>query len=360
MIQSVLTFLVILLGCVAFAHLIRVYELARDLKGLREEDIPPRDNKMNGMLMIIFMLWLYGMYAWLVWKYTDQFLPVSASEHGVALDDLLDFNWLIVNFVFFVCNTVLFYFAYKYQNDGKRKACYFPHNNKLEMWWIIVPSIVMAVIIVWGLMVWNDTMGDAPEDAIVIEVYGRQFDWTVRYTGADNELGDAHVRHIAGANFVGMDPDDSRGKDDKIVKGEFHLPVDRDIKFVFRSQDILHGAYFPHFRAQMNCVPGMTTTFHFKTTRTTMEMRELDFVKNKYALINATRAEKGKEPTEFDFILLCNKICGASHYNMQMKIVVESEEEYRNWLGEQKTFAEAIGPDFFTNEDLEGTELAQY
>ncbi|MEM9023185.1 MAG: hypothetical protein AAGB22_05565, partial [Bacteroidota bacterium] len=91
--------------------------------------------------------------------------------------------------------------------------------------------------------------------------------------------------------------------------------------------------YMPHFRAQMNTVPGMTTYFHFKTDITTEEMRE-----------------KTDNP-DFDYVLLCNKICGSAHYNMQMKIVVESREDYEAWLGKQKTFAQISGTE-------EATDLA--
>jgi cytochrome c oxidase subunit 2 len=109
------------------------------------------------------------------------------------------------------------------------------------------------------------------------------------------------------------------GGDDKIVK-EIHLPVNREIEFVFRSQDVIHSAYMPHFRAQMNAVPGQPTRFKMTPTITTAEMRKLE--KN----------------DEFNYILLCNKVCGAAHFNMMMNIVVESQEDYDKWLKEQKTF----------------------
>jgi cytochrome c oxidase subunit 2 len=81
-----------------------------------------------------------------------------------------------------------------------------------------------------------------------------------------------------------------------------------------RSQDVLHSAYFPHFRAQMNCVPGMETWFHFKPTITTAEMRKIT------------------NNPKFDYMLICNKICGASHYNMGMKIVVGTKKEYEDFM----------------------------
>jgi cytochrome c oxidase subunit 2 len=72
----------------------------------------------------------------------------------------------------------------------------------------------------------------------------------------------------------------------------------------------------------------------------------------KVANINAIRTKKSAElvakgetaldPYEFDFLLLCNKICGASHYNMQMKIVVDTPEDYAKWLKKQTTVTQEV------------------
>ena len=187
------------------------------------------------------------------------------------------------------------------------------------------------------------------DDPLIVELYAQQFNWTVRYAGDDNVLGSANVRmiDIDKANILGIDESDSYAKDDIIVK-ELHLPVGRKVNFKMRSQDVLHSAYMPHFRAQMNCVPGMTTQFSFTPTITTADMRLKPDVVDKVKRTNAIRAEKAaagienSDPWEFDYILLCNKICGKSHYNMQMKIIVEEEEEYNKWLAEQQTFAQTM------------------
>ena len=119
-----------------------------------------------------------------------------------------------------------------------------------------------------------------------------------------------------------------------------------------RSQDVLHSAYMPHFRAQMNCVPGMITQFGFTPSVTTADMRETPEMIEKILNINNIRAEKSKElqekgeevldPYEFDYLLLCNKICGKSHYNMQMKIVVETQEEFDKWINQQTKFKNSL------------------
>jgi cytochrome c oxidase subunit 2 len=77
-------------------------------------------------------------------------------------------------------------------------------------------------------------------------------------------LGKANVRYIEGTNTLGVDLSDPNAQDDFSVP-ELHLPKGRRVIFKIRSQDVLHSAYMPHFRAQMNCVPGMVTQFSFIT-----------------------------------------------------------------------------------------------
>jgi cytochrome c oxidase subunit 2 len=189
------------------------------------------------------------------------------------------------------------------------------------------------------------------EKPIVIEIYAQQFKWTARYSGEDNVLGKANVRLIEGVNALGVDLADKNAQDD-IVTDELHLPKGKRVIFKIRSQDVLHSMYMPHFRAQMNCVPGMVTQFSFIPSVTTSEMRENPDMVEKVANINKIREEKSVElvaegktaldPYTFDYLLLCNKICGASHYNMQMKIVVDTPEDYKKWLSSKTTLVKSV------------------
>jgi cytochrome c oxidase subunit 2 len=172
----------------------------------------------------------------------------------------------------------------------------------------------------------------------VVELYAKQFDWTARFPGKDGVLGSTDYRQISGQNAVGLDTTDKACFDDILVKNEIYLPVNREIVLEMRSRDVIHSAFLPHFRAQMNCVPGMVTTFKFKPVRTTEEMRKDPGVIRLMNEINKVREKKGQEPIEFDYTLLCNKICGASHYNMGMTIKVVSEKEFEEWLSKQKSF----------------------
>ena len=209
-----------------------------------------------------------------------------------------------------------------------------------------------------------------------VQVYGKQFDWTVLVSGEDNKLGlfdykltnannptdimtNASIQNAidsmeAGNRFLEMSLNDRKqifipkdrelmettldrnerllrllyqmkarhnskldkqAMDDIMFSGgdTLYLRVNQEYEFNFRSKDVIHSAYFPHFRAQMNTVPGMTTRFNFTPTITTKEMRER--MKNE----------------NFNYVLMCNKICGGSHYKMKLIVVVLDNKEYKKW-----------------------------
>jgi cytochrome c oxidase subunit 2 len=319
---NLLIFVVIVLFVIAAARVIRIFELSAELKGGRNDDkITEGENRNMAYLWVLFLVAFFGFCLWQVMKYKDKLLPVSASEHGVVIDKLFDVTLILITIVFILTHIVMVYQAYKNYGRKNRKATFFAHSTKLELIWTIIPAIVLTGLIVYGLTVWNRVIYPSAENPVLIELYAKQYDWTARYAGEDGKLGDYDFRLIGQGNDLGL-VEDEYVNDDKLVKAEFHLPVNRAVLFKFRSRDVIHSAYMPHFRAQMNCVPGMETQFEFIPTITTAEMRKI------------TGNEK------FNYVLLCNKICGASHFNMQMDIVVESEEDYNKWLLEQKTFLE--------------------
>ncbi len=319
---DLLIIVAVVLGIIAISKVINVLELANNVKGSESYEVTDKDNRTQSRLMPLFLIAYFAFIIWQLVKWGDYVLPESASEHGVVIDELMSITWMIIIPVFIVTHVLLFYFAWKYAYDKNRKAQFFAHNNKLEAAWTGVPALVLLILILYGLNIWNEVMTPLTEedDKIEIELYARQFDWTARYPGEDGQFGAADVRFIEGVNMLGIDSSDQKAWDDKYVKAEFHLPVNKHVQFYFRAQDVIHSAYMPHFRAQMNCVPGMVTRFNFKPTKTTEEMRELT------------------GNPEFTYYLLCNKICGAAHYNMKMEIIVESEEDYNTWLSEQNEF----------------------
>lgn len=329
-----------LLLCIALNQVFKVVELARDLKNTHEWHPTEKDNRFNARLMLVFVVAFMSFFVWQVARFGGQRLPGAASIHGEKIDWLLNINYALIIFVFVVTNIFLFVFAWKYYGRDNVKATFYHHNNKLEMLWTVIPAIALAFIIVFGLKYWNEIMArDKDENPLKIELYVKQFDWSARYPGQDNQFGIDDYMQINGNNAFGLDTTDARAKDDIMVKNEFHIPKGREVVFQFRSRDVIHSAYMPHFRAQMNCVPGQITAFRFVPTKTTAEMRKDPDVVRNINEINEIRTKRGDEPIEFDYVLLCNKICGASHYNMQMKIVVDEEKDYNEWIKKQTTKA---------------------
>ena len=301
-----------------------------------------KDNKTQGKNALYFMVFLYVMMVYCLIAMNVIMLPESASYEGEHDDNLFSITFWLIGVVQFIMQFLIFFFTYKYKGSKDRKAKFYADSHKLEFIWTVTPAIVLVVLIGYGLWQWNNVMDlSGEDDPIVIEVYSQQFRWDARYAGEDNALGLGNVNFIKGINTMGVDMSDKRSQDD-IQVTELYLPVGRKVHFKFRSQDVLHSAYMPHFRAQMNCVPGMVTEFGFTPKYTTEEMRLQPEVMEKTKGINKIRREKGEDPYEFNYLLLCNKICGASHYNMQMKITVVEEDEYEKWIAEQPTLASVI------------------
>jgi len=315
------------------------------LLGLTKKDqvATEKENNINGWLMLGLGVFIYGLMLVSMFKGKTVLLPkLSASLEGEHIDNLFIITMTLIFVVQFITQFLIYFFTFKYRGIKGRKATFYADSHKLEMWWTVTPTVVLSVLIIYGLWTWNNVqdLSDA-ENPLIIEVYAKQFQWEARYAGNDNQLGVGHVRYIKGINTMGVDMTDKNAADDVPVR-ELHLPKGRKVIFKFRSQDVMHSAYMPHFRAQINVVPGMTTSFGFTPSVTTTEMRLNEDTVEKFTAINELRNEEGKEAVEFDYLLLCNKICGSSHYNMQMKVVVEEEADFNNWLSQQKTLAQVI------------------
>ena len=343
---SLLVIIVLVLLAVALWQLTKIFDLTQVGSNVDNSEVATDDdNNVQGYIMFAFIAFLYIFTIYGLLKWGPLVLHTPASEHGAEVDNLMNITWVLIFIVQAITQLLLHYFAFKYRGKKDQKALFFADNNKLEAVWSVIPAVVLAGLILYGLYAWTNIMFvDEDEDTIVIELYAQQFNWKARYAGEDNVLGKANVRLIEGVNSLGVDMADPYSQDD-IVVTELHVPKGKKVHFKMRSQDVLHSAYFPHFRAQMNVVPGMVTEFAFTPVYTTAEYRELPYMVEKVAHINDLRVKKSADlvakgetaldPYTFDYLLLCNKICGASHYNMQMKVIVDTPEDYKKWISEQ-------------------------
>ena len=319
---NILIALVALLVIVALVQLTRVSELLAELKNQDVNEVTDDDNKTQGVLFLIIGMGFIAFVVWQMLEWNHLLLPGAASVHGQKIDVLMKFSMTLILIVFFIVTPMLFYFAYKYRGNTNKKAYFLSHNNKLEVVWTIIPTIVLTGVIIYGLKVWDETMNVDTSEAKVIELYSEQFKWTARSSGKDNKLGTSNYKLVTLSNASGVNMQDSNSLDDKLIR-EVHLVVDQPVLLKFRSRDVIHSAFLPHFRVQMNCVPGLSTQFAFTPNKTTKEMKK-------------------QEGEDFEYVLLCNKICGAAHYNMQMEFIVETQAEYDAWIASQKTLSEKL------------------
>jgi len=229
------------------------------------------------------------------------------------IDHTINITFWITGFVFTAVIVFMAYCVFRFHHKEGRQAAYNPENKKLEWWLSVGTGVGVAAMLAPGLFVWHQFV-TVPADATEIEVMGQQWQWSFRLPGKDGRLGTTDVRNISPDNPMGLNRDDTYGQDDVIIEnGDLHLPVGKPVKVLLRSVDVLHDFYVPEFRAKMDMVPGMVTYFWIKPIRTGT------------------------------FDVLCAELCGAAHYQMRAKVVVEEESEYHAWLEQQKTFAELSG-----------------
>lgn len=311
--------IVILVFIVVF-QISKASEYVSILKG--EEKARKQDNKINGFLMMVFLvLGLIG-----VWWCNDAlyhktlFSYGSASTQGKSIDDMMWITIIITGVVFFITQILLFWFSYRYQESDKRKSYYFTHNNKLEIIWTGVPTITLTILIVFGLKYWFKFTGDAPKNSQVVEITGHQFAWEFRYPGKDGILGRKNYKLIdpAKKNPLGVDWSDAASHDDIHVATTVHVVVNRPVKFVINSMDVIHDVGLPAFRLKMDAVPGTPTTEWFTPIYTTAEMKK-----------------KSGNP-DFEYEIVCDQLCGKGHFSMRGIIIVETQKEYNAWMIKQR------------------------
>lgn len=411
--ELILILLAVLLVGVAIAKVLKAKELVDGLKDPNAEPVTSAEIKTNALGLLAFGIVLFALLVAQIVGWQKFMLPSSASVHGEEIDTLMQITMILILSVFFITQALLFWFGFKYYYRPGKKAFWFPHDNRLEMAWTIVPATVLILLITYGMSTWGTIMNPEGEADYNVEFVSEQFKWTTRFAGKDGQLGEASFA-LYGSNAVGVATEKAMkvriteceesiaglvkdsvkfeklieegwnrednldqveeslhnyrtnilrlnrmlaeykkspakydaGKDDIVINGnEIKLPKGKSVRFQLRSKDVIHSAYFPHFRAQMNTVPGLKTYFTFVPKETSEEFNTKAAEEGRVWL-KITEDEEGNEvareevPGSSGFILLCNKICGASHYNMKVYIDVVEEKEFKEWLAQQKTFEE--------------------
>jgi len=314
-----LSIAIIALIFIVIFQIAKASEYVSVLKG--EEASRKQNNKINGALMIVFLVvGFVGVYVCNEYLFDKTLLAQeAASVQGEKVDQMIWVTLAITGIVFIITQILLFWFAYKYQEKDNRKAFFFAHSTKLELIWTAIPAITLTVLVIFGLRNWFFFTGEPPKNAMVVEVTGKQFGWIFRYPGKDAVFGKKYYKNIDPAtNSVGIVWDDKLAQDDILTEQTMYVVKGQPVKLIIGSRDVIHDVGLSHFRLKMDAVPGIPTTMWFTPKFTTAEMRE-----------------KTGNPN-FAYEISCDQMCGNGHYSMKGVIEVVTQEEYDLWMAKQK------------------------
>lgn len=245
--------------------------------------------------------------------FSPWWLTPLASNWGM-MDLTLTITVVITGIFFVAINLFVVYTLLRFRHRKGQRAAFEPENKRLERWLIGVTTVGIVALLAPGLVVYADYV-EPPKDAMVVEIVGQQWQWRYRFPDATGKLGGSDARFVSAANPFGLDPKDPVAQDDIVVSGnEIHLPLNKPVKVLLRSHDVLHDFFVPQFRARMNIVPGQVSTFWFTPTR----------------------------PGRYE--AMCAQLCGVGHPNMRGTVIVEDDAAFQAWLKTQPTFAATLLP----------------
>jgi cytochrome c oxidase subunit II len=260
--------------------------------------------------MIVALIMVLVVAGSLLFHFLSPWRATPIASNWGFIDDTMKLTFWVTGIGFVAVVLFMAYCLYRFRHQADRRSTYEPEDRKLELLLGGVTTLGVVVLLAPGLLVWGQFI-TPPKDAMEVEAVGAQWSWSFRLPGADKRFGSSDVRNISGDNPLGVSPADPHGRDDLVVTdGELHVPVNRPVKVLLRSVDVLHDFYVPQVRAKMDLVPGMETYFWFTPTRTGQ------------------------------FEILCVAYCGVGHPQMRGFLFVDSDDAYRNWLSTQKTFAQ--------------------
>tara|TARA_B100000678_G_scaffold51900_1_gene41390 strand:- start:44 stop:883 length:840 start_codon:yes stop_codon:yes gene_type:complete len=268
------------------------------------------------IIIVIIIVASVAFHFWSPWWWT----PVASNWGG--MDDTIILTFWVTGTVFIAVCLFMAYCTWRYRYQKDRKAEYKPEDKKLEFHLTWLTTLGVVVMLAPGLVVWHKYV-NVPKEALNVEVVAYQWGWKYRLPGEDGNLGKTDIKLVSSENPFGLNLDDPNGKDDLLVDdGDLHLQINKPVKFLLRSLDVLHNFYVPQFRGKMDMVPGLVTFYWLTPTRTG------------------------------DFEVLCAEFCGTGHYAMRGRVFVDEEKKYNQWLAQQITFKQMLAQNRIDNKSL--------
>lgn len=280
--------------------------------------------------MLVALILLAVVLGSVLFNFLSPWTFLELGSNWALIDFTVLVTFVICGVAFVILGIYMAWWVYKYQYVPGRLAEYEPENPKLEARLTIITTIGVVVMLAPGLVAWDQYVR-VPPDATELEVNSEQWKWSYRLPGEDGIFGHAHNKYITFENPIGIMDGDPYAEDDIIITSQtVKIPIDRKVKVLLRSKDVLHDFWVPEIRAKMDSVPGMVTYFWFQPT-----------------LLG-----------EFD--ILCAELCGRGHHTMRGEMHVVSLDDYETWLDAQVTWAEMkAGAVPLSPQALQGRSIAE-
>ena len=212
-----------------------------------------------------------------------SWLPECVSTYGPEIDRLFYVIYYVTGAVFFAVQLTLLAFVILYRHRDGRRATYTHGNTALEIAWTIAPAILLVILAFVSRSVWADIKEHVPPSDVQLQVTAKQFNWEVAYPGPDGKLGT---------------------DDDFTQDNDVHVPVNKTVRIILKSKDVIHSFFVPSLRYKQDAVPGHEIPIWFK----------------------ATKPGKYEVP--------CAELCGFGHSGMRGWLYVHTPEEYAAWARE--------------------------
>ena len=212
-----------------------------------------------------------------------SWLPENVSTFGAEIDYLFYLIYYITGAVFILVTFLMILFLILYRHREGRRAVYSHGNTALEITWTIVPTVVLLVLSFMSVSSWGKIKSHAPPSDFQLQVTGKQFNWEIVYPGPDGKFGT---------------------EDDFQIDNDMHVPVNKVVRIILKSRDVIHSFFVPQLRLKQDAVPGRDILVWFEATK----------------------------PGKYE--LPCAELCGFGHSGMRGWLYVHTPEDYQKWVKE--------------------------
>ena len=251
-------------------------------------------------------------------------LPVDASAHGYQIDQIILFVHLLMVVLFAGWAGYFILAIFKFQKSRHPQADYHGVKSHFSSY-IEAGVVIVEAILLVGLSIpfWAKHVNAFPErsDTIKVRVIAQQFAWNIHYPGKDGIFGKTNLKFInEQGNPIGLDLSDPHSKDDIVTINQLHLPIGHPALIYLSSKDVIHSFFLPVMRVKQDVIPGMSIPTWFTPTKTG------------------------------NFEIACAQLCGLGHYRMKGYLIIQTQEEFDEWLQSQVSSSQKeSGGDGFWN-----------